>query len=556
MQLYSEQCIEQIRSSHTLLAELEKRLGVVESRKGRYDSSSDEERPSDQHSSDASSTSGSDSDSRVPRSVVSQHRATNRGLTARLFESKVQKQVDLLTHFRFDFASSNGIIKSMNIASGLLRKEQKAEPISRIVSSYLELATLMEFHPVVVISLRSGRFAGAVFQKDCCVGHKTIQKYTVRRGQGKAQSSQDGQRKARSMGAQLRRNGEVELQAELRDVLRCWKTHLQDSCLILVSCPKPLRRSLFVGLEDVVDPRDARLRYVPLDTNRPSFDNIKCVHTAMLRVTIEDKEEADNVIEKEEVGTLEPSVATTVNNTGEDQNAFIHHDVSPSQAEFQLTDLHIAARTGDCDMLLQRLEHDMAFVNQVTGPDLLTPLHLAAASTSSGVDVVKAAKCVKLLLEVGRADPCIRDARDRLPYFLAQNEKIREAFRVARYALGEDFCSWDSRARVGAPLSPEEIQTRKDKELEKRRRKNRNRKERRAKDKVANAPLDHDSLESPAPGLAVRQLDNICDFCSKGCQRKSRMFSRLQYWYCSADCVQKHKRELICNAALKRVDRE
>ena len=45
--------------------------------------------------------------------------------------------------------------------------------------------------------------------------------------------------------------------------------------------------------------------------------------------------------------------------------------------------------------------------------------------------------------------------------------------------------------------------------------------------------------------------ENACDYCRKTCKgkRKSQMFSRLSFHYCSMDCVSKHKRELAANAA-------
>ena len=39
---------------------------------------------------------------------------------------------------------------------------------------------------------------------------------------------------------------------------------------------------------------------------------------------------------------------------------------------------------------------------------------------------------------------------------------------------------------------------------------------------------------------------NACENCQKVCKGKSRsqMFSRIEYVYCSTDCVRKHQREL------------
>jgi hypothetical protein len=45
---------------------------------------------------------------------------------------------------------------------------------------------------------------------------------------------------------------------------------------------------------------------------------------------------------------------------------------------------------------------------------------------------------------------------------------------------------------------------------------------------------------------------NACDFCMKLVKKKSNMFQRLQYYYCSTDCVKRHQRELAANAAAAR----
>ena len=47
---------------------------------------------------------------------------------------------------------------------------------------------------------------------------------------------------------------------------------------------------------------------------------------------------------------------------------------------------------------------------------------------------------------------------------------------------------------------------------------------------------------------------NACDYCQNVCKGKSRsqMFSRLEYVYCSTDCVRQHQRELTAAAAMAR----
>ena len=67
-------------------------------------------------------------------------------------------------------------------------------------------------HIWAVFILRSGKFAGTVFNKREPLIHKVFKRYTVRAKAGGSQSSHDNEAgKAKSMGAQLRRHGKMHL---------------------------------------------------------------------------------------------------------------------------------------------------------------------------------------------------------------------------------------------------------------------------------------------------------------------------------------------------------
>ena len=121
-----------------------------------------------------------------------------------------------------------------------------------------------------------------------------------------------------------------------------------------------------------------------------------------------------------------------------------------------LTPLHTFAAEGNVNACAELLESDSdacaELMNHGAGQDYMTPLHYAADSTSNAdVDPATAASVVLLLLVRGRANPCTVDARNRVPYFLASHDKVREAFRRARAELGEDCWPWDA-AKVGPAL--------------------------------------------------------------------------------------------------------
>jgi hypothetical protein len=207
-------------------------------------------------------------------------------------------------------------------------------------------------------------------------------------------------------------------------------------------------------------------------------------------------------------------------------------------------------------------------VNRRAGIDFMTPLHYATES-SSHVDPSTAAACVSALLIQGHADPCLVDGRNRPPYFLATHDKVRDAFRIARARLGEDYCLWDEDAKVGPALTAEGIEARKEKEAEKRRKKKTKQKEKKEKDKAQQEELElrrqeeeelrkkEEEAKRIRDGLQPKtsSAGNVCDFCQKVCKGKARhqMFKRLDYAYCTTECVEKHKRELMAAAAMARL---
>ncbi|GLD93020.1 hypothetical protein PINS_up001612 [Pythium insidiosum] len=104
-----------------------------------------------------------------------------------------------------------------------------------------------------VFLLRSGRFAGAVFDHEKAICHKTFQRYTTRRKQGGSQSAHDNAGgRAKSAGATLRRYNEQQLKQDIVDLLVQWKDHLQTTELIFIACSKTERQTFFGGKTPVL----------------------------------------------------------------------------------------------------------------------------------------------------------------------------------------------------------------------------------------------------------------------------------------------------------------
>jgi hypothetical protein len=416
---------------------------------------------------------------------------------------------------------------------------------------------------ITILCLRSGRFAAAVYQQEQCLDHTTSQRYTVRKGQGKAQSAQDGNRRPKSMGAQLRRAGEQLLKQDVLDTLQRWKEPFLDkSALILICCPKTMMKDLFEG--DVLLKVDKRIRRVPLDVGRPSFEAVGIIHSVLTTETLH---------EYERPTSLERSLADTgvdasqVTTETADISCDDVIDLPPKEPEVPLTPLHMAARDGNLDALKVILldDHANEWLDMRAGEHLMTPLHYASQAEE---DVLAAADCVYELLVSGRANPCVVDVRNRVPWYLAENEKAREAYRKARAELGEDYCDWEA-AKVATALTDDEIQRKKDIEAEKKRKKRARQKQKKAEEKAVDDARaqqlreEAERLKQEEDAKRIRDslqpkantASNTCDFCqmSKKGLKRSQMLQRLDYVYCSSDCVQNHKRELMAAAAMKRL---
>ena len=486
---------------------------------------------------------------RPQQSKIKKKRTTKVEMTQRQREQAIQKHFASLTCEYLPLG--NG--QQLKVPAVLFHKDDDQER-----SCILQSSSPQQQPVVVVLALRSGRFAGAVFQGDTCVVHTTRQRYTVRRGQGKAQSSQDNAGAApKSMGAQLRRRGELQLQKDIADTIHEWKDYIQTAALIFVACPKTMRRQLMV---ESLRADDRRIRRVPLDMGRPSFEAVSLIHAILTRVVVEDvpslpeneNDVSPDAAEEEDSDQVHTSDGQLVDKRN------IPDSRSPEPEPIvELAPLHKAARDGNLELLQELLKADDSHdVNEVAGEDSMTPLHYAAQS-----DALTASACVTMLLEQGRANPCRLDQRNRVPYYLSSHEKVRDAFRICRASLGEDYCSWDAGAKVGPPLTDDDLQARKEKEAEKRRRKKSRQKEKQAKEKAQEQVRNEEEARQKAEEEAKRVRDglapkpgggNVCDFCQTVCRRKNQMFQRLTYSYCSTDCVNKHKRELMASAALAR----
>jgi hypothetical protein len=487
-------------------------------------------------------------------------------------------------------------------AAALFPKNTLREPVNvsdqaQVVKTLSEqlLSTSSNDAVVVVLLIQSGRFAGGVFRHGKCLAHRATVRYTVRKGQGKAQSVQDGSRRPKSVGSQLRRAGEEQLNADVKTTLMKWTEmgYIKSACLIFLACPKTMRSTVFSAADSsstktnsksnvsdgMLSKDDDRIRKIPFDVGRATFHAVEVVHEVMMGVDLCHVQNHVLTSEGNDLNGSDDSVTTTIKKEIQDVELDPEEEKRKRKDELALdlpmAPIHIASREGKLAVLMDLLhknnhsadDGDNLDVDRPAGYDCMTPLHFAAAA-SANVDPVTASALVSTLLIQAHADPTILDACGRPPYFLAMHDKVREAFRKARAILGEEYCDWDGGAKVGPSLTEDDLEAKKEREAEKKRRKKERQKEKKAKARAAAEVAEKRRIAEEEAKQAVEEGKrirdglsakptgaNVCDFCQKVCKGRNaskNMFQRLNYKYCGTECVNNHKRELMAAAAMAR----
>lgn len=87
----------------------------------------------------------------------------------------------------------------------------------------------------LIILIRNRYFASGIFYQNKCIMHYASQRYAIRKGQGKLQSSCDlnNNGKAKSMGAQSRRQGEIKLREDMQYALQRYYNNDLLACVAI-----------------------------------------------------------------------------------------------------------------------------------------------------------------------------------------------------------------------------------------------------------------------------------------------------------------------------------
>eukprot|EP00933_Yihiella_yeosuensis_P001947 TRINITY_DN10319_c0_g1_i6.p1 TRINITY_DN10319_c0_g1~~TRINITY_DN10319_c0_g1_i6.p1 ORF type:complete len:595 (-),score=156.23 TRINITY_DN10319_c0_g1_i6:47-1831(-) len=286
-----------------------------------------------------------------------------------------------------------------------------------------------------VCALRSGHFAGAVFQAQEPIVHKAIHRYTVRAKAGGAQSSCDGGKSVKSVGSSLRRYGETRLAEEIKELMTDkWADELASCELIFVSVSNRMKSTL-LGTEKepfLPEASHAKVRKLPFMVGKPTFEAVKEAYLKVASVTFAEEKRIDALCER-----FRPAAEKAKPSSETKATPAPKKEAAPKPKEEPV----VRPKYSE--------EED----------ELFTKLHRAAFADDENL--------IMELLDDG-ADPRARDGKGRVPYYLCSTQKAREAFRKWRGA-NEEAWDWEA-AQVPAGINDQTLQNKKDKEKEKKKR--------------------------------------------------------------------------------------
>jgi hypothetical protein len=304
---------------------------------------------------------------------------------------------------------------------------------------------------IVALAPKVGKKHTGVDERSATViAHKTFHRYTTRRKQGGAQSSNDAAKgAAHSAGASIRRYNEAALTTEVRELLQSWKSMIDTADLIFVRATGSTSRRALFGPYDgqVLRNNDPRNRGFPFSTRRATQKELMRAFVELTRVKQSTIDEAAlaalNAPQLQTPTTPTPVKPKPAKPSKEEEAATLHTS--------QITSLIKRSKVPALLSYLKTNAIPPSFTFFPPNHHTPTPLHLAASLNASAI--------ILALLTKGGADPTLMTEDARTPFSLAGDRATRDAFRVSRSELGESAFDWEL-AGVPAPLSKSEVEKR------------------------------------------------------------------------------------------------
>lgn len=435
--------------------------------------------------------------------------------------------------------------------------------------------------------LSGGHFSGGIYRNNFLVAHKCFHRYVVRAKQGGSQSAADSKHKIHSGGATLRRYNERALGSEIRVIIESWGDELQDVPVVFIRCSTQ-RRSIFFpgGRNSLFLKSDERVRSVPFATRRPTLAELRRIwmklksiqhHGTVEEFEIERKRRAavckkrkcvlrrkaaiseadlsDESLAEHASEDCELTSVTRIESKNESPKR-VYERSKPSELYEKGNEIYSSVRLNSLVRLRSIIESSGSaakFVRVARYPrNSSTLLHIAARCG--------AIEMIHELLLIG-CDPSNKDADMKVPYQVAQNRAVRQAFSNFR-AMHSDMYDWN-KSQIPEPVELDEEKLAKDAERkrlqrEKRKAREKLKKEERQRQAVANAEREAflalpDSEKRALAAerrlaaslqtrcLVVESDGNRCFKC--GIVLTSVPFEYSSNRFCSLACLQHHRRE-------------
>lgn len=298
------------------------------------------------------------------------------------------------------------------------------------------------------------------------LAHKTFHRYTTRRKQGGAQSSNDmAKGNAHSAGASIRRYNEEALTKEVRELLTEWKDLIATSDLIFIRATSNTNRRTLFGPYDgqILRGDDPRIRGFPFSTRRPTQAELMRCFVELTRVKIHQVDEVAEAEARAKAAAEEDAKALAANLKKEASlRAKPQKDPAAEVALLHTSQLEAMIRRAKGPALVSYISTNSLSPDFVLHPPdsqqhhhAPTPLHLAASLNLPAL--------ISTLLAKSGADPRILNGEGKTAFEVAGDRATRDAFRLARSELGESRWDWAA-ARVPDGLSRADVDARAERE--------------------------------------------------------------------------------------------
>ncbi|ODV60327.1 Vms1p ASCRUDRAFT_81321 [Ascoidea rubescens DSM 1968] len=312
------------------------------------------------------------------------------------------------------------------------------------------------------------------------INHKTFHRYTTRKKQGGSQLNFDNSsnKNVKSAGSTMRRNNELLLIDDIINLFNDWKSYLKNSKSIYIkfNANNAIYKKIITHLHTILNNNTSKIKNYPFTTYRPSLHEIKLAWIKLSYISIENLPKLNqshikklNLIKNQKEKEKQKTFQKDYNSDDEDDNNLNSDDEEKINEDYALELIKLMKKSKAPAFIsyLRSNQIDPSayrFPSKFTNDYKFTPtlLHYAAQN--------KLSHMAYILMNNLKIDPTITNINNKTPWDLINKTDLatRNSFQLARFNLGESFCSWES-SKVGPPLSKKQIEqvNQKNQEIEK-----------------------------------------------------------------------------------------